>query len=379
MGLRINTNVAALNAQRNLSRSQSAFAKSLSRLSSGFRINQAADDSAGLSIANKLRAQVGGLRAASRNASQATAFGQTAEGAANEIANILNRLRELAVQSASDQNDSAARTALNNERSELESEVDRIAAATDFNGVVLVNGGLGVSVSSSGTSVAAAKGISDVIVSGASASTRFTISGANSTTIGLTGASGTQTVTFTAPSGFDNATVKFDTLGITLKLSAAFGNGSSFNITGTPAAATKNIVLSAGSTTNFQVGANQGTNNRIGLSATNLNLNTSGLSVTGDLLSQSNANTYLGVIDTAITSVNTALGDLGAFQNRLGFASANLATAIENTAAAESIIRDADIAAETTAFTKNQILVQASVSILAQANVASQSALSLIG
>ncbi|MBI3090165.1 MAG: flagellin [Candidatus Tectomicrobia bacterium] len=380
MGLRINTNVGAMNAARNLAKSQGAFGRSLSRLSSGFRINQASDDTAGLSIANNLRAQVSGLRVASRNASQASALGQTAEGAATEIGNILNRLRELAVQSASDQNDAAARTALDNERSALESEVDRIANSTEFNGTVLVNGSLGISVNATtlGSALSATNGVADIQASGASAAAIFTVTGATTTSLSLQGASSTQVVTFSAVSGLgigEFRTLNFSDLGIKVKLSAAYTNGDAV---AAATAANKDFGMTATGSSLFQVGANSGANNRITLSGTNLDLRVSGLGITGNVTSQSNANTYIDTIDTAISDLNTALGDLGSFQNRVGFASGNVASAIENTAAAESVIRDADIAEETTNFTRAQILVQAGVSILSQANLSAQSVLPLL-
>ncbi len=378
MGLRVNTNVAALNASRNLAKSQEAFSRSLSRFSSGFRINQARDDTAGLSIANNLRAQVSGLRVAARNAGQAQTFAQTAEGAANEIGNILNRLRELAVQSASDQNDAAARTALDNERSALQSEITRIAASTEFNGVVLVNGGLGVSLDAVDSGLSATNGIADLVVNGASGGTIFTVTGATTTSFGMNDGTSTQTVTFSAVSGLSTGevrTLNFSDLGVQVKLNAAYTIGDAINALGS---GSREFSLSSSTGTNFQIGANNGANNRIQLSGTNLNLSVSGLSITGDVLSQSNADTYINTIDTAISTVNTALGDLGAFQSRTSFAAANVSSAVENIAAAESVIRDADIAEETTSFTRAQILVQAGVSILAQANLSSQAALSLL-
>ena len=372
MALRVNTNVVALAAQRNLGISSKGLEGSLKRLSSGLRINSAADDAAGLSIANKLRAQLSGLRVASLNAAQGATLGQVAEGAATEISNILVRLRELAVSAASDQNDSAARTALDAERSALESEIDRISDDTTFNAVGLVDGSFGVSLSSQGASITAAVGIQSIEINGAAASTTFTVSAATATSVTIDDATTSQTVSFNAgdiDAEGETKKLNFTDLGLSITINAAYDSSA---LGGAVAANT--IVTGASSAQDFQVGAFANQNISLSLG----DLTTTGLSVTGDVTSKANANTYITTIDSAIDSANTVLGNIGAFKNRMDFAAANLASSVENVASAESTIRDADIAEETTEFTRNQILVQAGVAILAQANISSQSVLSLL-
>ncbi len=371
MALRVNTNVVALAAHRNLGISSKGLEGSLKRLSSGLRINSASDDAAGLSIANKLRAQLSGLRVASLNAAQGASMSQVAEGAATEISDILVRLRELAVSAASDQNDSAARTALDAERSALESEIDRIADDTTFNAVGLVGGSFGISLSSQGASLTASVGIQKIEVTGAAASTTFTVSAATATSLTVQYATTTQTVNFNAgdiDQEGESKLLNFTDLGLSITINAAFAT----SVAGSVAANT--IVTGAASAQDFHVGAFANQNVALTLG----DLTTTGLSISGDVTSKSNANSYITTIDSAVSTVNTVLGNIGAFKNRMDFAAANLARSVENVAAAESTIRDADIAEETTEFTRNQILVQAGVSILAQANISPQSALALL-
>lgn len=269
----INTNIASLNAQRNLSGTNNALQKSLEKLSSGFRINKAADDAAGLAISEKMRAQIRGLNQAQRNAQDGISLAQTAEGALNETHSILQRMRELAVQSASDSNTDNDRAQINEEVQALVKELDRIAKTTEFNTQVLLDG------------------------------------------------------TFTG------------------KL--------------------------------IQVGANANQTISISISAMTVSgaLKLSGVTVS----TQAGANSAIARISNAIDAVSTARAKLGALQNRLEHTIANLGTASENLTAAESRIRDVDMAKEMSEFTKNQILSQAGVAMLAQANQAPQAVLKLLG
>ena len=276
MALTVNTNVGSLNAQRNLANSQGALAKSMQRLSSGLRINSAKDDAAGLAISDRMTSQIRGLNQAVRNANDGISLAQTAEGALSETTNILQRMRELAVQSANGTNTTADRSSLNAEFSQLQSEIDRIATKTSFNGQVILDG------SFSGT-----------------------------------------------------------------------GNGMSFQI---GADANQTISVTIGGATQAILGVDK-------------------LSVA----SSSGAQTAIDAIDTAISSVDTTRGSLGAAQNRFESTISNLSNISENLSAARSRILDADIAAETSAMTKSNILQQAGVSILAQANQVPQLALSLLG
>ena len=274
MGLRINQNIAAMNAYRNLSVTDGAMARSLEKLSSGFRINRAADDAAGLSISEGLRSQVGGLKVAVRNAQDAISVVQTAEGALTEVHSILQRMRDLAVQSA---NGGAAttgsQTAADTEVTSLKAELDRISSTTKYGATALLDGNF------NGTFQVGAN-------NSAAEQINVTIGGVSSTTLGLTG---------------------------------AFGVGTT-----------------------------------------------------------ASAQSAIDTLDTAISTVSTSRANLGAVQNRFEHTIANLNVATENLSASESRIRDTDMAQEMVAFTKNQILTQAGTAMLAQANSAPQSVLSLL-
>jgi len=271
MGLRINTNVAALNTARQLRESTQALNQSLERLSSGLRINSAADDAAGLAIAENFRSQVRGAQTAQRNAQDGVSLVQTAEGGLSETTNILQRVRELAVQASNGTQSDDNRAALDAEVQQLLSQVDDIALDTEFNGINVL--------------------------------------------------SASQTVTLQ---------------------------------TGAFTSQTLNVTVDPAKTNDLGVNS---------------------LSVSSVALAVS----AISTVDTALKSVNSLRSDLGAFQNRLEFTINTLAIQEENSAAAESAIRDADIARETVKFTRNQILVNAGTSVLSQANVIPQSALQLIG
>ena len=270
MGLRVNTNVASMTAQRNLGSITSRLQGNFARLSSGLRIATASDDAAGLGISERMRAQVRSLSAAGRNAQDGVSLTQTAEGAMQEISNNLSRMRELAIQSANGTLSTADRATLDTEYQELISEIDRIATQTTFNGVNLLNSATTVSI---------------------------------------------------------------------------------------------------------QVGSQAGET----ITVTFADVTASTLSLTGDVLDVTNATAELATLDAAIDSVSTARGQMGATQNRMQSAIASIANARENLAAAESRIRDVDVALETADLTRNSIMQQAATSVLAQANVQPQLALSLLG
>lgn len=287
MGLRINQNIAAANAYRNLSVTDSQMGKSLEKLSSGFRINRAADDAAGLSISEGLRSQIGGLKVAVRNAQDGISVVQTAEGALTETHSILQRMRDLAVQaSSSGSQASDAQEAAQTEFAELGKELDRIASTTSFGGQNLLD----ASTAYVGT---------------------FQV-GANNTT---------------------NDQISVD-LGTAI-FGSATGAPTAFDSTG----------LGVGTSVSL--------------------LGTGGTSA-------------ITAIDNAIKGVSTARATLGAYQNRFEHTINNLNVAVENLSASESRIRDTDMAQEMVAFTRSQILTQAGTSMLAQANQAPQSVLSLL-
>ena len=363
MGLRINTNIGAINAHRHLLQTDFRLTRNMERLSSGYRINHSSDDAAGLSIANRLRTNVRSLTVASRNVNEAKSMVNVAEGAANQIEGILERLKELATQAASD-NASTDRDKINSEASTLLNEIDRIVNDTEYQGTVLLTGNFGnglssVSVSGSGL------GSSDFSVGGAAAATyTFNVDGTN---LAITGNNITQTVTVTSEGA---QTINFDKLGITINAD------SDFSVAGLNG---DTITVTAGSCGGvFQVGSsNDNAADSIGVTLGDLT--TSTLGVSGISLStRSSASTALSTIDSAINTVNNKLGDMGAAINRLDYAYSNLQVTIENFQSSESVIRDVDMASEMVSFTKNQILEQAGVAMLAQANMSAQGVLTLM-
>lgn len=364
MALRVANNVGALTVQKWLGIANSNFQKSLERLSSGYRINRAADDAAGLSISQSFRADIASFKVASRNTLEAASLIQVAEGAMNEIGNILTRLKELATQAASG-NAGSDLDKLDAEADALMLEIDRIADVTEYADTKLINGNYG------NTATVTAVGInaSTVDVSGASAGT-WTFSDPSGDTLLLGNGTVTQTVTL---SGTGAQSVNFSELGIKFDLDTGYSTDTGLDA--------ETIVVNQGSGGTFQVGAENDSNNRISFNVGDMNtakLN-DGSTLTVDLSTQSGAQSALADIDTAISYVADKRGDIGAVQNRLGYALSNLTSTVENVVASESVIRDVDMAAEMSEFTKNQILIQSATAMLAQANLAPQLVLQLLG
>ena len=375
--MRINQNTMANNAYRNLSTTNMSLGKSLEKLSSGFRINRAADDAAGLVISQNLRAQTSGLRQATRNAQDGISVVQTAEGALNEVHTILNRMRDLSVQSAnSGANDSAARTAAQAEITAMTSEINRIADSTAFGGTKLLDGAYGLTATATAGTAISAPSV-----------------GAASITVGAT------VVNFTATASADTTrdalvtavNAQTATTGITATAAAGTGAVSYSNATatavtiGTPVGFTgggATAAVATGTAKQFQIGANStdvlqvsiGSMKTIASNATTAGLKIGGLDVTSD----TGAAAAIVAFDLAISAVSTQRGALGAVQNRFESMINNLQVTTENLVASESRIRDTDMAAEMTNFTKNQILSQAGTAMLAQANQVPQSILSLL-
>jgi flagellin len=368
--MRINNNLMAMNTHRQLGINSNAGAKSIEKLSSGYRINRAGDDAAGLAISEKMRGQIRGLNQASRNSQDAISLVQTAEGALNETQAILQRMRELAVQSASDTNVDADRTSIQNEVNQLSEEITRIATDTEFNTRKLLNGSFGIQNAGTGTLTTAVTGLanlSDINVSGAKASTTYTITEVAGTTMSLADGSGNaQTVDISGLTAGD--TINFDSLGISIKTDENFDTTTNnFNgltiITG----------LAAGAT--FQIGANESQDISLSIadmSATGLNV------ATVDVDDQAGASAAITQVNDAITLVSAERAKLGAVQNRLEHTIKNLDTSSENLQASESRIRDVDMAKEMMEFTKNNILQQAAQAMLAQANQQPQGVLQLL-
>jgi flagellin len=400
MGLRINQNIAAMNAYRNLSITDGQMSKSLEKLSSGYRINRAADDAAGLSISEGLRSQVGGLKVAVRNAQDGISVAQTAEGALNEVTSILQRMRDLSVQASNGgSNDPDAKAAAQKEFSQLNDELDRIGKTTSFGKSKLLDGSFGSS-STSGAGAAINTGVPATSTAGFSFNITE-IGGKDLTAGGGTGIAVTVAGVTAGSSPQDVAKAVNDGIKTALKANGYQGNEVSMtgktnsdgtgavyqmngagNFTMTDAGgglAALNIGLTGhtavanSNTGQFQVGANATEKINISIGAVNSTaLGTSTLDLSND------PDTAITALDKAISSVSDTRATLGAYQNRFEHTINNLNVSVENLSASESRIRDTDMASEMVQFTRNQILTQAGTSMLSQANQASQNVLSLL-
>ncbi len=357
----IQTNTAANTAYRNLSMTSSALERQITKLSSGFRINRSADDAAGMAIANKLRAESRSLQQASRNAAQANSMLQIADGAVSTVSQILDRLKELATASNS-ASIGTQRSKLDAEFQQLLQEIDRIAATTQYQGSALVDGTLGNKVDSTSTY------LGTVTLGGAKAGT-YTFDGSVTGLATLSSGSGAGAVSQTISMPAGAGTYNFDKLGITVTNAAGYAVDDVDGQT----------IVVTGDSVDFMVSSSgdYDGNDLVTLSTVNLTLSNLGLSG-HDVGDAEAAQAALTAIDGAIDAANTAIGTIGAAQSRIEFASANVATITQNVIAAESTIRDADMALESTAFTKYQILQQAGTAMLAQANASAQTVLNLL-
>jgi flagellin len=482
MGFRIQNNIVAMNAHRNLGISDSGMARSLERLSSGYRINSAADDAAGLSISQAFRADIASYKVAQRNVSEANSMLQVGEGALDQVGTMLTRMKELATQ-ASSANAGSNLDKINAEYSQLKLEVDRIANSTEYAGTKLLDGTLGASVpgpstagpmsdstfntklaendrvryrlspglSSAGveltafndyashsdgmwslhkedagtvsitdgsvTDTATVSGNNDILfatlgititnstslttddldgeaifiwrtglnsldVSGADAGTYTITDPLDPSDDTMTISNGTKSQTITGVLTGVSQTLNFNELGIILDLGADYITtdvltGLNFDVTAGAPGSTGAV---------FQVGNENNGNNQISISmgsarTADIGKNSGGTAVSlgaSSLSTAANAQDALQVIDKAISDVSAFRGEIGADQNRFSYAAANLATTVENITAADSVIRDTDMADEMTSFSRNQILVQAGTAMLAQANTTAQQVLSLL-
>jgi flagellin len=392
MGLRINQNIAALNAHRNLVATDNALSKSLERLSSGFRINRAADDAAGLAISEKLRAQVRGLAQAIRNAQDGISMIQTAEGALNEVHSMLQRMRELALQAANDTLSSEDRAAINREIQQLRAEIDNVSQRTTFNGKPLLTGALSVRVdtgSSSADGATISGGESDTATVLANsfnvtnaAVGEYTLEGSGSQlTLALGQRSQTLDLSGVSLNQNERYTLNFDELGISFVVRAGSRNQGA--ITGEHIASglnAKTIVVVTDNTAHFQVGPAASDSLRVGFEAVDVSRLKLADALDNFDTSQTvvNAQELVTALDEALNTVSEKRGKFGAVQNRLEHTVASLGVAKENMSAAESRIRDVDMAQEMVQFTRNQILLQAGTAMLAQANAAPQVVLQLL-
>jgi flagellin len=409
--MRINNNVAAANASRNLGETQNRLSKNVEKLSTGYRINRAGDDASGLVISNQLRAQTSGLRQAIRNGQDGVSVLQTAEGALDQVNTMLNRMRDLAVQAANTGTNSlSARSAAQAEVVALREEVDRISSTTKFGSLSLLDGSFGVSTAKSSGFVSNANSI---VVAAANTQLAITFNTGSATTGIVNGTVTASLVAATYTSadayaaevaravkvallGATTANVKALADSVKVTATAVTGGGAAMTLdigglatgqtfttaggattagaaTGWTAMTTTNVTGQGGS---FQVGANAGDVINLALTASNqtaLGLTTISLTGTDAAISAT-----IAALDSAISTVSTQRGSIGALQNRFESMIENLQVTTENLAASESRIRDTDMAAEMVEFTKNQVLSQAGTAMLAQANQIPQGILSLL-
>ncbi|GBL02559.1 flagellin [Vibrio harveyi] len=377
MAITVNTNVAALVAQRHLTSATDMLNQSMERLSSGKRINSAKDDAAGLQISNRLQSQMRGLDVAVRNANDGISIMQTAEGAMNEVTNIMQRMRDLSLQSANGSNSKAERTALQEEVSALNDELNRIAETTSFGGRKLLNGSFGKSAfqigAASGEAVQVelksmrSDGIDmggfSYIANGRANSDWKVKDGVNDLSMSFTNRFGeTETIQINAKAGDD------------IEELATYINGQTDKVTASVNEEGQLQLFMAGEETS-------GTLSFSGDLASELGLQLKGYDAVDniDITSVGGAQQAVAVLDTAMKYVDSHRAELGAYQNRFNHAINNLDNIHENLAASNSRIQDTDYAKETTQMVKQQILQQVSTSILAQAKQAPNLALTLLG
>ena len=406
--MRIQHNIAALNSYRNLTGNNSAVSKNLEKLSSGYRINRAGDDAAGLAISEKMRAQITGLNTAQKNAQDGVSLVQTAEGALTEVHSMLNRMVELADQSANGTYDNAVdRANLQKEITSLKSEIDRIADSTNFNGIDLLNGDLSTSTTANVTSAI------DVAQKKAGIDLTFTFAeqwkkeGTTNTNLSVTfqheavatptasvDKNGVITIKVDASKNYsaddiknalsnaqlaqeikDDAKTQIESLLSTVSVTGAGVTGVAGSTQFDNAGAT--VSGPTGKALTLQIGDTSADFNQMKVSVGDMH--TKALGIDGiDISTQEGAKAAVDKIKAAINSVSSTRGDLGAIQNRLEHTINNLSVTAENMTAAESRIRDVDMANEMMAYTKNNILVQSSQAMLAQANQIPQGVLQLL-
>ncbi|EMM7967450.1 flagellin [Pseudomonas aeruginosa] len=385
MALTVNTNIASLNTQRNLNNSSASLNTSLQRLSTGSRINSAKDDAAGLQIANRLTSQVNGLNVATKNANDGISLAQTAEGALQQSTNILQRMRDLSLQSANGSNSDSERTALNGEVKQLQKELDRISNTTTFGGRKLLDGSFGVASFQVGS---AANEIISVGIDEMSAEslngTYFTAKGG---AVGDVKALGTVDIAIGITGG-SAVNVKVDMKGnetaeqAAAKIAAAV-NDANVGIGAFTDGAQISYVskASADGTTSAVSGVaitDTGSTNAGNAAGTTTFTEANDTVAKIDISTAKGAQSAVLVIDEAIKQIDAQRADLGAVQNRFDNTINNLKNIGENVSAARGRIEDTDFAAETANLTKNQVLQQAGTAILAQANQLPQSVLSLL-
>ncbi|SHJ30242.1 flagellin N-terminal helical domain-containing protein [Parasporobacterium paucivorans] len=387
--MRIQHNITALNANRQLASNNTSVSKNLEKLSSGFRINRAGDDAAGLAISEKMRAQISGLDTAKSNAEDGISLVQTAEGALTEVHSMLNRMVELADQSANGTySDAVDRDNLQNELNSLRTEVNRISEGTNFNGIALLDGTMSTKAVTAAAVAANATGTTGTVAvsvsadnAGAAMNDKDITFATGAEGVVVDGATGDVAVTLVAGKAYTeddiNTLLSEQGAGMSLTLSGAT-TGTDMAVAGTLTLANgANEVSTLTEGLTLQIGDTSDSFNQLTVSvgamdATGLGINAINIST------QAGAQDAIEDIKAAINTVSSTRGDLGATQNRLEHTINNLSVTSENMSSAESRIRDVDMAKEMMEFTKNNILSQASQSMLAQANQLPQGVLQLL-
>ena len=404
--MRIQNNIAALNAHRQLGGNNSAVSKNLEKLSSGFRINRAGDDAAGLAISEKMKSQIKGLKTATKNAQDGVSLIQAAEGALTEVHSMLNRMVELATQSSNGTYGEQERGKLQDEVNALREEINRISDGTNFNGIDLLNGKMDgtnriaktdVDLSANkvptfsftaeggavgtkikfATKAASGDSANAVEVAGSTADNTLTITldlGKNGT---ITEKDINDAITnYLGNTGTDQ-TIKDAFKDIKVSISGEIKGDGADNSTLNGTGVTSTAGTATGSALSLQVGDTNADFQKVNVNVESMSAKSLGLDAI-DISTQEGAGNAIAVINAAIEKVSTARSDLGAIQNRLDHTINNLGVTTENMTAAESRIRDVDMAEEMMQFTKNNILTQASQAMLAQANQLPQGVLQLL-
>ena len=397
--MRIQHNIMAMNAYRNYSNNASSLSKNLEKLSSGYKINRAGDDAAGLAISEKMRAQITGLDKAQDNAKDGISLVQTAEGALTEVHDMLNRMYSLAEQSANGTYDQTDRDQLQKEVTELKNEIDRIADSSNFNGINLLDGSMedGATIGQKYTFKASAssnKMAIDMVIQTAGSTTvgniSFSVAASGSASKAVVGNGGAVTITLAKKKTYTAADIQELLANATKSGSAtdaqltavknAKVSGEDLQLTAAATGVNKNNVTGSatkGSSLVLQIGDTSDTFNQLKVSIKDCHV--AALNLTDmDISTQDGAKDALKQIKDAINYVSDVRGTLGATQNRLDHTINNLSVMEENIQDAESTIRDTDVAEEMMSYTKNNILVQSAQAMLAQANQVPQGVLQLL-
>jgi flagellin len=387
----INTNVASLNAQRNLNASQLSQSVSLQRLSSGLRINGAKDDAAGLAVSQRMSSQIKSLNQAARNANDGISMLQTAEGAMGEMQNMLQRMKELGTQAANGTIGDTERGFIATEVGQLQAEIDGIGNRTEFNGQKLLTGALSSQLDPTGTVnagfAAGAAAVTSLDVSRAQAGKTFTFAAYTAGDNALTLSDGvvSQTVSLAAIAANGSTTLNFDQIGVSLNLASVAGETADNIGGGIDTETIKTLAGSGG--ISLQIGSGTTVNDKINLSfgdvriassASLAGLKTALTNFTSGTATQAEATALMSAVDGALDFFSTQRATIGAVQNRLETTVSNVQTTSENLSASRSRIQDADYASETASLTRANILQQAGTAMLAQANALPNNVMALL-